>query len=375
MSPFLLFSPGVRMGSLSNGDAPPPSYARTAFVSSTGDDGTAALNDPDLPYLTLEAAVFALVTAHPAEATTLRLLSNISTGLDYSPEVDNVLTAGLTIMSHDETVWSVNNIVSLGQAGDSILALHNVTLATVSKIPLASTTPFTAVTITGSGTTTISSLDISADSNAGTTGSDGSTGPSPVGSPGTNGNSNDPPDMGGAGESVNGDGEAGGSGGEGNAAWNLTLVGVGTVTSLTAVGGGGGSGGVGGAGGVPTGGTGGTGGNSTAPSDPQDGGAGGQGGSVNASGGTGGSGGPGGFGGTVTKAVGWTITSSNLIGGGGGAGGTGGQAGSGTVGTGGVGGNGANGGNSGSSGDDGVLTAEPGADGLLGADGVAGSII
>lgn len=60
----------------SGSSAPVVVYERTAFVSNTGNDGTGTLNDPDLPYLTVAAAMAALDALYPAEGKTLRFKTN-----------------------------------------------------------------------------------------------------------------------------------------------------------------------------------------------------------------------------------------------------------------------------------------------------------
>jgi len=73
-------------------------YERTAFVSTTGNDGTGALNNLALPFLTLGAAFTALDAAHPSQATTVRFLNAIA--FDSVAIPANMATAGLTLKGH-----------------------------------------------------------------------------------------------------------------------------------------------------------------------------------------------------------------------------------------------------------------------------------
>lgn len=370
--PGLGISANVR---LRQGAGGPVVYTRTAFLSSTGNDGTAALNDPALPYLTHDAAVDALAVAYSGQTTTLRYLSNNTSDLSASANLNTLLAAGLTMKSHDASVRTLSGAISFGDTAGSSLTLSKVVLSTLLKAIHTGQTVESAGTITGDADSIITDLIISADASPTDTGAAATGGGNVTGGVGWNASDADYPGSGGAGESVNATGGIGETGGIGNRAWNVTLAGNFTVTLLTGTGGQGGTGGNGGAGGTATGGAGGNGGNATHPTDPVDGGAAGNGGDGTAYGGDGGIGGQGGAGSTVTKGASVTITVSTLTGGAGGGGGNGGLTGSATAGVQGSPGNGINGGNPGASGSPGNVYTGAGNSGVLGAAGADGSIV
>ena len=352
------------------------SYERTAFLSSSGNDGTAVLNDPDLPFLTNDAAVDALAVAYAGQTTTLRYLSNNTSNLAPSANLNTLLAAGLTMRSHDATVRTLSGSISFGDAAGALLTQIKIILSgTVTKAFHIGQTVESAGTITGDADSSIAELVISADATPPAAGATGQNGENSGGSNGGNGIDADYPTAGENGGSANASGSPGEAGGQGNRAWNLTLAGNLTIALLTGVGGPGGAAGSGGVGAIALGGNGGNGGNSNHPTDPVDGGAGGAGGDATANGGDGGVGGTGGAGSTVTKGASVTITSHVLTGGSGGLGGSSGPAGSATGGTGGTGGTGANGGNSGASGAAGASVSNAGGNGANGSAGTNGSIV
>ncbi len=350
-----------------------PVYVRTAFVSSTGNDGTAALNNDALPFLTHDAAVNALAAAYPGQETTLRYQTDLASVMNLSANLDTLLTAGLTMMSHDATVRTLSGAIYFGSAAGALLTLSKLTFSErIEKPANVGGVAVSAGTITGDADTTITLLIL--DGAAGVAGGNGANGGTVTGDNGANGADGDPPSPGISGGSASGDGIVGEQGGNGGFAWDVTLEGSGLISSVLGRGGAGGIGGNGGGAGSSTGGNGGAGGNSNA-FEMQDGAPGGDGGNASANGGDGGVGGAGGNGSTVTKAAGWTITSSDLSAGFGGPESTAGSGGLATAGSGGNGGTGASGGSSGLNGNDGTASAMAGAQGSAGADGVAGSIM
>lgn len=355
---------------IGGGSAPPPSYERTAFVSSAGDNNTAVLNDDTLPYLTMDGAVPQLYGSYAGQTTTIRLLSDLAGGLANSAALNNLLTAGLTIQSHDATVRSINDNVSFGELPDALLTLSKVNLISLVKVGHASDAAESAGVITGDADTTITTLNVRAGS--ATAGGNGAAGSSGTGANGADGSSGDPPTDGAEGALFFASGSTGAVGSTKHA-WNVSLAVAGLCSSILGEGGTGGNGGNGGNGGAAQGGNGGVGGDSTSAT-TQNGGNGGNGGAAVSNGGDGGNGGNGGNGSTVTN-VGWTITASTLSEGVGGSGGVGGSAGSAGEGNGGAGGAGAAGGSSGDAGVSGTAEGNPGANGAIGSDGNSGSII
>jgi hypothetical protein len=62
-------------------------YTNTAFVSTTGDDGTGELNNPDLPFLTWATALLALFVEYGNAELTTRVLDD---GWDATVDLDNI---------------------------------------------------------------------------------------------------------------------------------------------------------------------------------------------------------------------------------------------------------------------------------------------
>jgi len=365
---------GVSRSRHASSEAPPESYVRTAFVSASGNDGTAVLNDPDLPFNNLNAAAAALYAAYAGLSTTIRLLSNIEGNIG----VDSLwlLFDGLTIRSHDATRRTLTGLVKLYGAehgGSSDLTLINVQITEVGELHETSATDSIG-TLRADANSIIDLLTLSgsADGSAGGDGVAGGTDERPAASNGADG---DPPSAGGDGEASTAAGTPGEVGYEGHTAWNISIVSEAgfTISQLNGFGKNGGVGGSGGAGGVATGGNGGSGGSALTPDG--DGASGGNGGNANASGGIGGDGGTGGNGSTVTVTGSCTVTAQNLVGGLGGAGGGGGAGGTAVAGYGGAGGAGAGSGNPWANGTAGTSNQAGGGTGNSGVNGVSGSIV
>ncbi len=374
-----LTQPVVRLGGGS-----PPVYVRTAFVSATGNDGTAALNNPALPFLTPSAAIVALDAAYPGQTATLQYQSDVLTIVDTSAALDNILAVGLTVMSNNATVRQVgqDNLVIpngpfvIGSNPDAILTLSKVYFHGFKPSNVTTDTKSAGVITGDSGTT----LTLSAQGDfINTKAANGNFGSMVTGVPDNapQPDPDSPPDPGvNGGDAISNDAVNGDPGAKGARGWDVTLLGAMTVesinTSSTSVGG---DGGDGGGGGVANGGAGGIGGDSNAIA-LEDGGTGGNGGNATSQAADGGAGGDGGDGGNITKAAGVTITLSVLSGAAGGAGGSKGIADSASSdgGIGGVGGQGAIGGSQGPSGSDGMFSAIDGNDGAPGAPGADGTI-
>lgn len=77
----------------------PVVYTNTAFISSTGYDDTAELNNRDLPYATVEEALTVLSGAYPGEAVTVRFIDDVNVGtvdvLDF-----HTAAGALTLRGH-----------------------------------------------------------------------------------------------------------------------------------------------------------------------------------------------------------------------------------------------------------------------------------
>jgi len=350
-------------------------FTRTAFVSSVGNDGTAALNDDALPFLTQDAAVAALAAAYAGQATTLVYQTSIATDLTLSGSLNTLLDAGLTMQAETGSVI-LSGTISFGSEPNAMLTLAGVQITgSLVKETHSSLTQESAGTITGDVNSSIAILTLSGGN--GSAGGNGGNGGTVTGNQGVIGFNGDPPTAGGNGDPGDASGTAGAAGTAGFPAWNVTMVGSGSpvVSSIVGAGGNGGNGGTGGEGGSGTGGDGGAGGDAQSNGiDPQDGAAGGNGGDGIANGGAGGTGGDGGAGSTVDN-MGWIISASTLTGGAGASGGSGGMAGTANGGAGGVGGAGIGGGSSGPSGSPGSSYVNPGATGTAGAAGADGAII
>jgi len=347
-------------------------YVRTAFLSSTGNDGTAALNDASLPFLTTTAAINALVAAYPDEDTTLRLLDSFDGGgADIGLAARAGTGASLTIQSHADSLINLGGALNCGSLTIDLI-LDNVGIAALGWEPNTATSSTNAGTINVGRSSTIG--QITAEGYSPSAGSNGSEGSTVNGSNGAGGADGDPPSNGNDGETVTSYGGEGNHGDAGGFGRNITVIGPVTIDNISIYGGNGGSGGNGGNGGAATGGTGGTGGNSTSESS-QAGGNGGNGGAATSGGGNGGNGGAGGNGGFYSLSSGASVTYSvSVAGGTGGSAGSGGLAGTVTGGSGGSGGNGANGGTSGTSGSNGATYTPGGNSGNPGANGSNGGI-
>lgn len=359
------------------GGAAEPSYERTAFLSSTGNDGTAVLNDPDLPYLTADAALADLLFVYPAEVCTLRLLSNYAGAVTENQDLADLLVAGLVIRSHDATRRTMATLPLCGDllSGSLDLRLVNVIITQATSFH-ASHTVESIGTITGDSTSEITTLDLEGSAVA-SNGDAGTTGVDQYGNSGTAGENAEFPGNGGDGDSVYAIGTNGTAGGNGDSAWSVSIVGESgfTIGSFYGYGRDGGTGGAGGDGGVAVAGDGGSGGNATGFTEAN-GGNGGNGGSANASGGDGGAGGNGGHGSIVTVTGFCTFGFTEISGGVAGAGGAGGGYGAATAGTGGEGGSGyGTGGVNGAAGNNGATTLNVGATGANGLEGNNGAII
>lgn len=348
-------------------------YVRTAFVSNTGNDGTAVLNNPNFPYSNFDVAAAALLAAYSGLSTTIRLLTDIT---DNIGDVSGLLASGLTLRSHEATRRTlVGTVIFQGSAnaGLSDLSLVNIRVASIYDTHSASNAE-TVGTLRGDATSLVDELNLSGSlvTDAGASGSEGT---SATGSDGGAGSDGDPPSSGGDGQSIVADGEAGGNGSPGNSAWNLTLyaeTGF-TITTFLGAGSAGTNGGNGGNAATAVGGNGGVGGNATGTD--QDGASGGHGGTAGANGGNGGNGGDGGNGSLITVNGSVTITTADYSGGAGGIKGTGGAAGSATGGVGGFGGSSTGSGNAGANGNPGGTSTLQGSDGTNGSNGVAGGLV
>lgn len=92
-----------------------PSYTRTAFVSDTGNDGTAALNQPSLPFATPTAAINALTYSYPGQGITLALMTDI--GGSPSNFTMPSITTPLVLLGH-EGIWQFSGLIqAAGSAG------------------------------------------------------------------------------------------------------------------------------------------------------------------------------------------------------------------------------------------------------------------
>lgn len=342
-------------------------YTRTAFLSATGNDGTAVLNDPNHPYLTTAAALTALNVAYSGLDTTLRLRNTVNGG---NATVPAGLINGLTIMGHD-AAYGLGDIVTFDN-NNAALTLDWTTIANL-QWTANSAGSVTGGTITaGAHVATITNLQ--ARGAAGSTGGTGAAGGTHTGAAGSAGADGDPPTAGGTGGDTNSNGGTGVGGSTGGSGRNLTAAGSLTIDSCNLSGASAGDGGAGGNAGTATGGEGGAGGDSTAIID-QDGGNGGDGGAAIANGGLGGTGGNGGDGGNLTLTGGAICTTFVSDAGFGGVGGAGGSAGTANGGTGGAGGAPALLGNPGTPGNPGSESTDPGLMGDAGTDGSPGSIL
>lgn len=349
------------------GGTPPPTFVRTAFANSGGNDGTAVLNNPAHPFLTLDAAVDALAVAYVGLDTTIQLQTDITTGLTDSGNVRNVQANGLTLRSDEDVAPRVlSGGIPLGGAMSTInLTIVSLTIDSASRIGTGLDIGMMRLT-----NATITSLDISGDDNNGT---DSGVGSLSGGTP--DGGAKPPPASPATAGTNGGDatfgGSDGGNAGSAQAGSSMTIVGSGTITTLDARGGNA-NGGMGGPGSDCKGGDGQPGGDSSNPDDPEAGGDGGNGGNADSSGARGGAGGAAGGGGTITHDAGVVITSL-LVTGGTATGGAGGVPATATAGLGALGGDGANAGPAGNNGMNGTAINNTGATGTDGTPGSNGS--
>jgi hypothetical protein len=188
----------------------PVVYTNTAFLSSAGDDGTAELNNDELPYQTLLAAVTALRAEYPDEAVTVRLLDNVTDDVTLTPEQCEGSVPGtshLTLRGHGAIRQYIGTIITTGASGGDA--------------PAAGCPPSGADVGETAGRLRLYDVVVGAVTAAGGAGSDG-------------GDSNCDPD---------GDGGTGGLGGNGG---DVYLMNVGaSVTTFAATAGAGGAGGAG----------------------------------------------------------------------------------------------------------------------------------
>lgn len=346
-------------------------YSNTAFVSSAGDDGTAVLNDPDLPFETIQAALEELDATFATAAVTVRFLTDITETVTLPAGLSD--NDKITFRRHDGTSRTVSGSITTSDVNLN-LEFDGVTIATwtfAASSELFAKTGGDLKGLNGAVITNLNAKGLGVDGTAAA----GFDGGSTTGNPGSAGSDGDPPGSGSDGDSVDETGGVGDSGTDGGFGWNVDIWDDLTVTNADLSGGYGQTGGTGGTGGTAQGGDGGPGGNAQNPMDPQDGAPGGNGGSATAHGGDGGSGGGGGNGGTLTRHNGAVCTNFTSDGGTGGGGGNGGAAGSATGGLGGAGGSGATGGNTGPEGSPGSANADVGNSGSNGAAGAAGSLV
>lgn len=344
-------------------------FSRTAFLSDTGDDGTAELNNPDLPYLTLVTAAEELLAAYPGQTTTIRFQSDFSGVNGGISSVDTLMNDGLTLRGHE-----AERIIGEINFGDSVADLTLADLLVDDLIKPASGAGENAGLLKLNNTT-IDTLSLTGD--IGVSGISGSGGGSDTGDAGSNGSNGDPPTAGGSGESAVANGGNGTPGETGRNGFALIITdlnpGTSAINTIVADGGKGGTAGAGGDGGTALGGNGGVGGDSTSPG-PQDGGNGGNGGNASANGGNAGDGGTGGNGADLEIDASITIGTVTVLGGEGGETAGGGASGSANGGNGGSGGSGANGGMPGVTGNPGSAENSPGSAGNIGAAGSDGSV-
>jgi len=357
------------LGCGSSGGGGEAVYENTAFLLNTGNDGTAALNNPALPYRSTQAALDALEAL--GVPCTLWLLDDCDG--DGSGVVSETLAdAGLTIKAPSPDGGYVLSGQLVMQGAADSLTLEDIEISDLRWTDSNSGTS-TPATITGVGTVVITTLE--AKGADGSNGMDGGDATATWGSNGSDAPAYDPPANGGDGVTADANGTDGGAATSGGFGRAITVSGPVTISSANLSGGAGGDGGNGGNANAATGGAGGNGGLAAAPTEPQDGGNGGNGGDAFSYGGAGRDGGNGGNGGNLTLLGGASCTSFTSAGGAGGNGGLGGTASTATGGSGGSGGNGVNGGNTGTAGSNGASNFGDGSDGMPGTSGSPGSIL
>jgi hypothetical protein len=297
---------GVRW-SADSGDGGDPSPSATAYLNeSTGDDGTAELGNPALPFATAGAAQLALL-ALPATPVTITLQSDATVDLIIEPlfvTIDGpfALTLTLSTFNHWDglTIHSTEAYISVDPRPSGLEPADLGTLTSSAELDITAVGEDAAV----SGDTGFN------DDTSGAPGSQGGDSDSIAfggGSGGLGGNA--------AGPAIAGDGADGLVGGHG---YNMTLLGTGSAV-VSVSGGLGGNGGQGGSANA-SGGNGGNGGagyyDGTVEEFVTSGGNGGDGGNADAAqGGNGGDGGNGGNGGNITVGPDFTLISSSLNGG------------------------------------------------------------
>lgn len=225
-----------------------PNYVHAAFVSSSGNDGTAALDDDALPYLTQDAAVTALAAAaYSGMPARLIYQTNIATDLGLTADLDILLLNGLTLQA-ESGIKNLSGTIFFGTLADEIINLVGINITgSLVKTPHAVTTAESAGTITADTNSGIAILQLG--------GADGS-----VGNPGTNAAHAWNVSLAGAGSpvvsniygsgGVGGDGSGiGADGGNGGNGATVTNNGW-SITASTLVGGAGGAGDSGGSAGT-----------------------------------------------------------------------------------------------------------------------------
>ena len=353
---------GITISCRSGGSGVPAPMTRTAYVASTGDDMTAAINDPGAPFATLMAAQTALTAEYPDGPLTFVFAD------DHGQTVEDfsyVAGRGALI-----TIKAATGTVTFGAGlelgmGDSttnlrVRGLHGVTLRWM---------PNTVQTATNAGVVdSDSALTVIC---IGQSASAVTNKPStPSAAAGANGYDSSHP----RGDDANANGQPGETAGNGGYGRSITLNGA----FVCAINQNGGDGGAGGPGGDAANAAGGNGWDASILTDNTTGG---DGGDADASGGDGGYGGNGGNGGDVTLMNGATLGTHSQAGGAAGGGGIGGAPATATAGTGGAGGSG--GGDDGfggayppgNPGANGTARATPGNTGPSGSPGTDGSIL
>jgi hypothetical protein len=92
-------------------------YTNTAFLKSDGDDGTAELNNDDLPYETMEAAWDDLEAEHSGEAVTVRVMDNVPAATDaLKSHLTNPATT-LTLRGHGGVRTLTGTLTASGDPG------------------------------------------------------------------------------------------------------------------------------------------------------------------------------------------------------------------------------------------------------------------
>lgn len=110
----------------SGGGGGAPSYERTAFVSSTGDDGNAVLNTPSQPWQTLVAAYIVLTTEYPGQACAIALLSDLTENFTPSGSITLTLKGheSLRTITGDINAQGTDNAISTNQPGGDGISVN-----------------------------------------------------------------------------------------------------------------------------------------------------------------------------------------------------------------------------------------------------------